>query len=84
MLASDLDIVAKILHELYVSEIGFSIGSTPGNGIEVQLFDPLHGIVAAESFTNGIVAAIEWLRDAAYDYYHDTVFADGELGATDC
>lgn len=50
----------------------------------MQLFDPLHVIVAAESFTNGIVAAFEWLRDAAYDYYRETVVAEIELCTTDC
>lgn len=68
MLASELETVGKILHELSVGKIGFTISCTPGNGIDVKLLDPMHGIVAADSFGNAIVAAVEWLRDAAYDY----------------
>lgn len=61
MLASELETVGKILHELYSSKIGFSISCTVENRSDVKLLDPLHGIVAAESFANGIVAAVEWL-----------------------
>ena len=56
---------------------GGGAGWTPGSGVDVELLDPVHGIVAEDSFATGVVAAVEWLRDIAYDHYRDTAFAEG-------
>jgi hypothetical protein len=66
------------LHELYTSKIGFSISRTPGSGIDVKLLDPAKGVAVEENSAGGVVAAVEWLRDVAYDHYRDcVVFPDG-------
>jgi hypothetical protein len=69
--ALEFEAVGEILHELHTSKIGFSIKSTPGGGVDVKLLDPVDGILAEESFAAGVVAAVEWLRDVAYDHYRD-------------
>ena len=74
--AFEAETVGEILRELYTSKIGFLIDYTSGGTVAVKLLDPVDGIVAEESFTTGVVAAVEWLRDVAYDYYRDTAFAE--------
>jgi hypothetical protein len=73
----ECEAVGEILLELYTSKIGFAMSWTPGSGVDVKLLDPVHGIVAEDSFATGVVAAVEWLRDIAYDHYRDTVFPEG-------
>jgi len=74
--ALEAESVGEILRELYTSKIGFLISYTSGGNVAVKLLDPVHGTVAEESFATGVVAAVEWLRDVAYDYYRDTAFAE--------
>ena len=74
--AFEAETVGEILRELYTSKIGFLISYTPGGNVGVKLLDPVDGIVAEESFTTGVVAAVEWLREVAYDHYRDTAFAE--------
>ena len=74
--AFEAETVGEILRELYTSKIGFLISYTPGGYVAVKLLDPVDGIVAEESFAAGIVAAVEWLREVAYDYYRDTAFTE--------
>ena len=74
--ALEAETVGEILRDLYTSKIGFLISYTSGGNVAVKLLDPVHGTVAEESFATGVVAAVEWLRDVAYDYYRDTAFAE--------
>ena len=74
--ALECEAVGEILLELYTSKIGFSIRWMPESGVDVKLLDPAHGVVAEDSFASGVVAAVEWLRDVAYDHYRDTAFPE--------
>jgi hypothetical protein len=74
----ELEIVGEILHELYTSKISIAISWSQDGRVDAKLLDPATGVVVKESFGGGVIAAVEWLRDVAYDHYRDcAVFPDG-------
>jgi hypothetical protein len=69
-----MDRSAIILHDLYDSEINFSISSFWDAGFQVKLGDDLNGFVAS-GIAKTFDEAAEWLRVRAIEHHPDSAFA---------
>jgi hypothetical protein len=69
-----MDESARILQDLYDSEINFTIVTFWDAGFEVKLGDQLNGF-AATGWVNNFSEAVEWLRLRTIAEYPESVFA---------
>lgn len=69
-----MDQTARVLQDLYSSEINCTIATFWDAGFRVLLGDDLNGFVA-ETRVPTFVDAVQWLANAAVAHYPDSEFA---------
>ncbi|WP_036007619.1 hypothetical protein [Bradyrhizobium yuanmingense] len=69
-----MDNSARILQDLYDSEINFAIITFWDAGFQVKLGDDLNGFRATETVRN-FSEAVEWLRSQTIEAYPESAFA---------